>query len=505
MNSLRNQWMKMSLYKKIALFVAGVIAVMVLSVVFTMQVMNYSLGKFDSILTDNSRCYNLYRAMETEISAFETHMLAPAEGTKQKVMEACVDTEFCLEQLPMEYKKIKEERYGRTWNLINGYAGYREHRDAVLEMDPEKEAYVTELYKVYEMQEMLLKYALRLEQETLKAGNDEYMERADMFRYIHWLIAASAVVMGVVLFMLARLFARTLIYPLIEMAKNSRKLAENDFAVEELYVENQDELGELVHAFNYMVRATRNSISLLEEKNRVEELLHKKEVEKIDMMRRMDAAQLELLKSQVNPHFLFNTLSMISGMAKLEEARVTEKMIENLSNLFRYNLRTKAQIVPICKELQVIESYMYIQQMRFEPRIQYRLIQEADPEAVMIPAFTLQPLVENAVIHGLSRKEEGGRLTIHIWEKQGTAWITVADTGRGMSREQLEEVRKRLEAGEMAARGIGLGNIYERMKKLYPDGSCRIYSRENAGTVVKLEIPQLSADKGKEMVEKGYV
>lgn len=505
MNKIKNQWMKLSLYKKIALFVFGVITVMVISVIFTMQVMNYSLEKFDLILTDNSKCYNLYKALEEETRSFETYIQSRTGETEEFFWKSCSNTETFLKLLPMDYQKIGEERYARTWNILNGYEGYRPIRDKVAAMSQNETDYVTELYKVYEMQEILLKYVLQLEQETLKSGNDEYVEQTKMFRYIPWLITSATIVMSIVLFMLSRLFAKTLIYPLVAMAKNSHKLAENNFDVEELHVENQDELGELVRAFNYMARATRNYISILEEKNQVEELLHKKEVEKIGMMRQMEAAQLELLKSQVNPHFLFNTLSMIAGMAKLEEALVTEKMIENLSNLFRYNLRTKSQIVSLDRELCVIESYMYLQQMRFEPRIQYRLILEADREKVMIPAFTLQPLAENAVIHGLSKQEEGGKIILHIWEKGDTVFITVADTGKGMSRERLQEVRKKLEEGSMASRGIGLGNIYERIKKLYRNGACRIYSRETVGSVVRLEIPQLQHGDVREMDGKSDV
>ena len=131
--------------------------------------------------------------------------------------------------------------------------------------------------------------------------------------------------------------------------------------------------GELVQAFNKMKHATEGYINTLKEKNEMAERLHKEEVERIEMEKRLDAARLELLKSQINPHFLFNTLNMISCMAKLEEAQTTERMISSLGNLFRYNLKTSEQIVPLERELKVVQDYMYIQQMRFGSRISHDL------------------------------------------------------------------------------------------------------------------------------------
>lgn len=118
-------------------------------------------------------------------------------------------------------------------------------------------------------------------------------------------------------------------------------------------MQNEDELGELVHAFNKMKYATGEYIMALEEKRKTLDLLHEEELEKLETEKRLEMIKLELLKSQINPHFLFNTLNVISGMARLEEAQTTEKMILALSSLFRYNLKTPEQFVLLAKELNV--------------------------------------------------------------------------------------------------------------------------------------------------------
>ena len=135
-------------------------------------------------------------------------------------------------------------------------------------------------------------------------------------------------------------------------------------------------------------------------------------------------------------------------------------------------------------------DYMYIQQMRFGSRIAYDCRLEVDEEETIIPAFTLQPIVENAIIHGLSKKEQGGKILLKIWKEGNKVIISVADTGVGMSQESLLKLRGALKAGGTARVGIGLGNICRRIHAMYKNGDFRIYSSQGNGTVVQVTVPQ---------------
>ena len=199
---------------------------------------------------------------------------------------------------------------------------------------------------------------------------------------------------------------------------------------------------------------------------------------------------MELLKSQINPHFLFNTLSMIACTAKLEEAETTEKMIISMSSLFRYNLKTSEQIVALKQELDVVQNYIYIQKMRFGSRVAYETDIRTDAGRIRIPAFTMQPIVENAIIHGLSKKEAGGRIIVRAWERENQVVISVADNGLGMDSQRLRELRDGLKGGKTAKVGIGLGNISKRIHNMYQRGNVQIYSTEGRGTVIQMVIPQ---------------
>ena len=251
-----------------------------------------------------------------------------------------------------------------------------------------------------------------------------------------------------------------------------------------------------------MKHAMEENIQTIQENHRMTELLQQEKLENSEMEKRLNANRLELLKSQINPHFLFNTLNMIGSMADLEDAPTTEKMTQSLAQLFRYNLNTREQIVPIEMELRIAESYMYLQKMRFGSRIQYQVIAPEDISRIRIPSFTMQPLVENAIVHGLSKKEQGGTVSVTVIEDPTTELVTlrIKDDGLGIAEERLSALNARMhnpEENKTARIGIGLGNIYRRIRTLYPEGGdLSIDAKEGAGTCITLTIPQNRALNG---------
>ena len=128
--------------------------------------------------------------------------------------------------------------------------------------------------------------------------------------------------------------------------------------------------------------------------------------------------------------------------------------------------------------------------MRFDNRIQYHKKIQVDETVVKIPSFTLQPIVENAFIHGLSNTEQGGKIELHAWMEDMNLMLSITDNGSGMSKDRLEEVRQDLKQGQGLGRGIGMGNISRRIHMLYETGRFEIDSEEHKGTVVKITIPQ---------------
>ena len=443
--------------------------------------------------------YVIQEALDQEIRAFEHYVRNADQESRDTYRVACVRTERCLWSLPSEYRRIGKERSARTWNIRNAYEGYKVYRDDVAEGNKTGSEFVDELYYVYKMQEYLQGYTGRLVQITMAEGTEEYQKEAAMFSNIPYIIVAISIALMIIAIWLTKILSNSVAKPIVSLAASTRKIAANDFDEPDLIIENKDEMGELVTAFNVMKHSTKGYIATMKENNKMQELLHKEELERSEMEKQLGSARLELLKSQINPHFLFNTLNMIACTAKLEDAVDTEKMILSLGNLFRYNLKTREQTVTLDRELKIVNDYMYLQKMRFGSRIKYRLSLETDAADVIIPSLSLQPLVENAVVHGLSKKETGGILHIRIWKKDRMLILSVADTGLGMSQERCEEVAAAMKEHRTAKIGIGLGNIYKRVHMMYQKGDLRIYSREGKGTVIQLMIPQGEEKQGEEV------
>ncbi len=192
------------------------------------------------------------------------------------------------------------------------------------------------------------------------------------------------------------------------------------------------------------------------------------------------AARIEALSSQINPHFLFNTLNSISSLirSKPETARM---LIGKLSNLLRQRLKSREHFVTLGEELQAIDQYLDIEQIRFGPQL--RVAKEIDPDTfgVLVPSMILQPLIENSIKHGLTAKLGGGTVTIRSFLQPGQLVIEVADDGFGMSETQLRDA---------LTAGIGLSNVNERLRVTYGDGhQLRLTSTAEQGTCARMEIP----------------
>lgn len=487
---IHDMWLSFTLRQKIGCFAGTVILIVSVSIIFNAVLVNFVLDEFNTILDDNSRSHDFQEAMELEKNAFMEYVKNSSGENKSSYDIACVRTKRCLDALPFNYEVIGAGRYAKTWSIKNSYEVYTQQRDLVAVMDESSAHFVPELYKTYKMQDYLEIYAKNLVQLTLKEGNLAYQIKVPTLYRIPFVIGGvSLLLVGMILY-LTWVMNQTFVSPVVKLANVSRKIARNDYSDEDVWVENKDEMGELVRAFNRMKHATESYITTLEEKNEMAKLLHEEELERVEMEKQLDAIKLELLKSQINPHFLFNTLNMIACMAKLEDADTTEQMITCMSNLFRYNLKTSEAVVPLEQELKVVRDYMYLQQMRFGSRIRYDIDCQTDGSSVMVPAFILQPIVENSIIHGLAKKEKGGSIYIRVWERDKKVTISVADTGLGMEEERLIQLREDLRRQATAKVGIGVGNIYKRIAAMYEDGDFRIYSKSGNGTVVQMVIPQ---------------
>ena len=195
------------------------------------------------------------------------------------------------------------------------------------------------------------------------------------------------------------------------------------------------------------------------------------------------AARIEALSNRINPHFLFNTLTSISSLIRTQPD-TARMLITKLSSLLRRLMRSTDHFVTLREELESIDQYLDIEVVRFGPQL--RVVKEIAPETLdqIVPSMLLQPIIENSIKHGLSRKVGGGRITIRTVRRLDRSLIEVEDDGLGMTEERLKEA---LEGG------IGLSNVNERLRTIY-GAACtlKLSSVTGRGTSVSVEIPDLT-------------
>ena len=204
-------------------------------------------------------------------------------------------------------------------------------------------------------------------------------------------------------------------------------------------------------------------------------------------------ARVDALISQINPHFLFNTLNTVSSLVRFDPD-TARNVVLKLSNILRRRLKTQVHFLPLKQEVEFIDDYLDIEVVRFgRDKLQIRKQIDLDTLDLIVPSMVLQPLVENAIRHGIGPKIEGGTITLRAHRHKGRLSIEVEDDGVGIPDERRAEI---LESG------IGLKNVYERMKVLYSrEFSFLVESTPGKGTVIRLEIPELSGSETSAPVE----
>ena len=492
----KRQWWRMSIDRKVQSFAAVIVFIILVSAGFAMFTMSYSLRDYGQLLDENRACQSFMKAMEDEGHAFAGYASAGTETARDTLEKAIHRTERSIDVLPFNYEVIGAERYARTWNIKNAYHQYATFRDEMLSDSRNRTDFLKQLNEYNQREDYLEQYSRRLLQLTVEAGSSAYTEKLPLFRVLPFIFINFTLIMLVIVVEMGNMMKESIAKPVRELSQEAQRIARSDFSGEDIHVENRDDLGELVSIFNDMKHAMEENLQTIQENHRMTELLQQEKLENSEMEKRLNANRLELLKSQINPHFLFNTLNMIGSKADLEDAPTTERMTQSLAQLFRYNLNTREQIVPIEMELRIAENYMYLQKMRFGSRIQYQVNAPEDISQIRIPSFTMQPLVENAIVHGLSKKEQGGTVSVTVTENPTTQIVTllIEDDGLGIAEERLSALNARIhnpEENKTARIGIGLGNIYRRIRTLYPEhGDLSIDAKEGVGTRIVLTIPQ---------------
>lgn len=263
--------------------------------------------------------------------------------------------------------------------------------------------------------------------------------------------------------------------PVNRLTKQALEIMEGNYQMDDLPVAQEDEIGRLTEAFNTMKNRVRENFRAREELWQVQSLLQD--------------AEFRALQSQVNPHFLYNVLSVATEAALIEGADRTVDIIEKISYMLHYGLSSVREESWLADELKMVQSYLFLQSERFQDRITFRYEIPEEVPAIRIPGMTLQPLVENAVKHGVEHMASGGMIRLTMYRTAEVVEICVEDNGCGMPAEKVDALNHgRAVRRVQNSTGLGIGNVYGRMQAFYQQsGLLRIESREGHGTKVYIK------------------
>jgi LytS/YehU family sensor histidine kinase len=198
----------------------------------------------------------------------------------------------------------------------------------------------------------------------------------------------------------------------------------------------------------------------------------------VEMQRLVSQAELQALQSQINPHFLFNALNTLYGIIPRESAGARRTVL-NLADIFRYFLQPDKTYIPLEQELKIIHAYLDIDRLRLGPRLETRIDVDEAALPVLIPILSIQPLVENAIKHGVSAQAEPGTLSLQVRWSSDHITVSVEDTGPGM--------RESSSAGSGAK--VGLANVSRRLELCYGPSTSLKISSNSSGTKVEFIVP----------------
>lgn len=318
---------------------------------------------------------------------------------------------------------------------------------------------------------------------------DNMMRDINMLQMIYWILLAADVL---AVMMIINSTNRYYVDYLKHIIDGIRQVNQGNMNVR-LVVDRQNELGQIGENFNHMM-------------DKVETLIG----EVTEISEKKKQAEIKALESQINPHFLYNTLDAINWMAVHRDELEISKMISNLGVILRYSTNQSNEMVEIAEAEEWLKAYVSLYQLRYGYSFEFEIFVEEEVRHINIHKLLIQPMVENAIIHGL-KDMEGGLLRVDLGfaEQPGRIHVIVEDNGAGMAKDKVEFYNQRNREWSDSKR-IGMANVFERIQLYYgEEGEWHISSMEGLGTIMELLLPVremkdnlLTGDRGKNIEEK---
>ena len=505
---------RLTLLTTLLIFSGVIVLLMLVAGWWATKAMNDSYSGFSNQLEEVTDIYSIGKQLELLTVNVSDYVHSGSPEYKQQYNENIVK----VLNLAASYKKRTEPDFYSFYDLDNMLHSYHEMALVAISSKDNGKAGIYTEGRIAELNQMGIYITDQLEliisdrlEATRKA--DLSIREAILAGQINYI--RISLILALLCFGLAVLFSRRIARPIHELALRMRAVGDGKYDVAPLKISGSGEIRVLADAFNFLLSRLKENIRTIQEKNEIAEALRESRIKALEWENRSKQARLDFLQSQINPHFLFNTLNSLVTLADLEGAGKTRHVLLRLSHLMKYNLNSIHRMVSLKDELDLVTSYMEIQKVRFGGRIQFEIDAAPDVRSVQVPSMILQPIVENAVVHGLEPREEGGMVSIKVFHIQQEIVISVSDDGVGMTSAVLEKItsetddvdqlnhdsnlpmtkldesrqEKRVE-NERGGNGIGLQNVFDRLTLQYGKNPIHIESSLGHGTTVTIYLPE---------------
>ncbi|WML50554.1 sensor histidine kinase [Neobacillus sp. PS3-34] len=403
-----------------------------------------------------------------------------------------------LEQFALSKEKIRNAKYDvfvlrnaendfALTNYINLIDSLIEttDRSIMFQSEKETEASAKEFSEATRISKYISEMTLTLLDTELKTYDRFYRGIIEQSVEIKKLGIWLMLLITFLLLVITYWFSLSITRPVLKLTQAANELSRGRFDLQ-IEVKSNDEISFLAKTFDRMRININNLISEIQEKAQLERELQQNKL-------LLQESQLRSLQSQINPHFLFNTLNTLSKKAYLEGSEETSELLVSVAGLLRYNLKRIDRSVTLYEEIIVLQQYMDIQMARFTERLQFHMEIDESCMHVELPSLTLQPIVENAVIHGIEPKEEGGVIWFRIIDGADRVTIEIEDDGLGIPEHKIQQILEEHNIQtEGHSTGIGFSNVVKRLRLFYGyEDVIDIESGKGHGTKVVLKIPKI--------------
>jgi len=307
-------------------------------------------------------------------------------------------------------------------------------------------------------------------------------------KFIILIAFLSLVVATISIYFISRSFSIRLGLLSKHIRRNAKK---QDFSLIEVR-EGNDEIGDVIREFNNMTKKIKELIE--------KEMMAKIQRQNLEIERKQ--AEINALQAQINPHFLFNTLESIRMRCLIKNEKETAEIIKYLTRTLRRLIYWGEDTVTIEEEAKFIEEFLKIQNYRLGEKLQYKIRIDESIKDIKIPKMTIQPLIENACIHGIEEIEDQGSIKVEVFPVGKIIRVVVEDNGRGMKDEEIKNIYDSIFNNKSTSKSIGLKNVYKRLQ-LYYNGNFdfKIDSKYKRGTTITIDLP-LEWSNEKETISK---